>query len=180
LTNRPKGGEQWGHHSETASSRQQAYGQLINRTARRGTLKILRFEDLEAWQLSRELTNQIYTLTKRESIRRDFGFIDQIRKAAISIMNNIAEGFERGSNKDFVKFLFIARGSAGEVRSLLYLGLDQAYLTNSEFLECRELCMRCSQVIWGLIRSLRSKSGWITGMKIFLAAIALRFGLGYF
>ena len=83
------------------------------------TAHIKRFEDLEAWQLSRELTNQIYTITKRESICRDFSFVDQIRKAAISIMNNIAEGFERGSNKDFVKFLFIARGSAGEVRSLL-------------------------------------------------------------
>ena len=143
------------------------------------TAHIKRFEDLEAWQLSRELTNQIYEITKRESICRDFSFVDQLRKAAISTMNNIAEGFERGSNKDFVKFLFIARGSAGEVRSLLYLGLDQAYLSNSEFEEGRALCIRCCQVIWGLIRSLRSKSGWITGMKIFLTGIALRFGLGY-
>ena len=144
------------------------------------TAHIKRFEDLEAWQLSRELTNQIYTITKRESICRDFSFVDQIRKAAISIMNNIAEGFERGSNKDFVKFLFIARGSAGEVRSLLYLGLDQAYLSNSEFEEGRDLCIRCCQVIWGLIRSLRSKSGWITGIKIIIAALALRLSLGYF
>ena len=144
------------------------------------TAHIKRFEDLEAWQLSRELTNQIYTITKRESICRDFSFVDQIRKAAISIMNNIAEGFERGSNKDFVKFLFIARGSAGEVRSLLYLGLDQADLSNSEFEEGRDLCIRCCQVIWGLIRSLRSKSGWITGIKIIIAALALRLSLGYF
>ena len=144
------------------------------------TAHIKRFEDLEAWQLSIELTNQIYTITKRESICRDFSFVDQIRKAAISIMSNIAEGFERGSNKDFVKFLFIARGSAGEVRSLLYLGLDQAYLSNSEFEEGRDLCIRCCQVIWGLIRSLRSKSGWITGIKIIIAALALRLSLGYF
>jgi len=87
-------------------------------------MKIQRFEDLEAWQIARELTNQIYTITKKESIRRDYGFVDQIRRAVISIMNNIAEGFERGSNKDFVKFLFIARGSAGEVLSMLYVGLD--------------------------------------------------------
>ena len=92
-------------------------------------MKVQRFEDLEAWQISRELTNQIYTITRKESIRRDYSFVDQIRRATISIMNNIAEGFERGSNKDFAKFLFIARGSAGEVRSMLYVGLDQGYLT---------------------------------------------------
>ena len=141
-------------------------------------MKVQRFEDLEAWQLARELTNQIYTITKKETIRRDFGFVDQVRRAALSIMNNIAEGFERGTNKDFVKFLFIAKGSAGEVRSMLYLGLDQGYLTNSEFSECTEVCIRSSQIVGGLIRSLRSKSGWVTGMKIFLVGIALRFGTG--
>jgi four helix bundle protein len=140
-------------------------------------LKVQRFEDLEAWQIARELANQIYKITKQESVCRDFGFVDQIRRAAISIMNNIAEGFERGSNKDFVRFLFIARGSAGEVRSLLYLGLDQGYLTNSEFSECRDLCIRSGQIIWALIKGLRKKVDFITGMKIIIVTAFVGLGL---
>ena len=140
-------------------------------------MKVQRFEDLEAWQIARELANQIYKITKQESVCRDFGFVDQIRRAAISIMNNIAEGFERGSNKDFVRFLFIARGSAGEVRSLLYLGLDQGYLTNSEFSECRDLCIRSGQIIWALIKGLRKKVDFITGMKIIIVTAFVGLGL---
>jgi len=140
-------------------------------------LKVQRFEDLEAWQIARELANQIYKITKQESVCRDFGFVDQIRRAAISIMNNIAEGFERGSNKEFVRFLFIARGSAGEVRSLLYLGLDQGYLTNSEFSECRDLCIRSGQIIWALIKGLRKKVDFITGMKIIIVTAFVGLGL---
>jgi four helix bundle protein len=140
-------------------------------------LKVQRFEDLEAWQIARELANQIYKITKQESVCRDFGFVDQIRRAAISIMNNIAEGFERGSNKDFVRFLFIARGSAGEVRSLLYLGLDQGYLTNSEFSECRDLCIRSGQIIWALIKGLRKRVDFITGMKIIIVTAFVGLGL---
>ena len=140
-------------------------------------MKVQRFEELEAWQIARELANQIYKITKQESVCRDFGFVDQIRRAAISIMNNIAEGFERGSNKDFVRFLFIARGSAGEVRSLLYLGLDQGYLTNSEFSECRDLCIRSGQIIWALIKGLRKKVDFITGMKIIIVTAFVGLGL---
>ena len=140
-------------------------------------MKVQRFEDLEAWQIAQELANQVYKITKQESVCRDFGFVDQIRRAAISIMNNIAEGFERGSNKDFVRFLFIARGSAGEVRSLLYLGLDQGYLTNSEFSECRDLCIRSGQIIWALIKGLRKRVDFITGMKIIIATAFLGLGL---
>ena len=140
-------------------------------------MKVQRFEDLEAWQIARELANQVYKITKQESVCRDFGFLDQIRRAAISIMNNIAEGFERGSNKDFVRFLFIARGSAGEVRSLLYLGLDQGYLTNSEFSECRDLCIRSGQIIWALIKGLRKRVDFITGMKIIIATAFVGLGL---
>jgi four helix bundle protein len=92
-------------------------------------------------------------------------------------MNNIAEGFERGSNKDFVRFLFIARGSAGEVRSLLYLGLDQGYLTNSEFSECRDLCIRSGQIIWALIKGLRKRVDFITGMKIIIVTAFVGLGL---
>ena len=125
-------------------------------------MKIQRFEDLEAWQIARELTNKIYSISRKESIRRDYGFVDQIRRAAISIMNNIAEGFERGSNKDFVRFLFIARGSAGEVRSMLYVGLDQGYLADDTFTRCHDLCVRCSQLCWGLIKHLNKHSNWKT------------------
>jgi four helix bundle protein len=140
-------------------------------------LKVQRFEELEAWQIARELANQVYKITKQESVCRDFGFLDQMRRAAISIMNNIAEGFERGSNKDFVRFLFIARGSAGEVRSLLYLGLDQGYLTNSEFSECRDLCIRSGQIIWALIKGLRKRVDFITGMKIIIVTAFVGLGL---
>ena len=129
-------------------------------------MKIQRFEDLEAWQISRELTNQIYTITKKESICRDFGFVDQIRRAAISIMNNIAEGFERGTNIDFAKYIFIARGSAGEVRSMLYVALDQDYLAKETFKQCHELCIRCSQLCWGLIKHLKKHSNWKTKVLI--------------
>ena len=125
-------------------------------------MKIQRFEDLEAWQIARELTNKIYSISRKESIRRDYGFVDQIRRAAISIMNNIAEGFERGSNKDFVRFLFIARGSAGEVRSMLYVGLDQGYLADDTFTRCHDLCVRCSQLCRGLIKHLKKHSNWKT------------------
>ena len=111
--------------------------------------EISRFENLEGWKLARELARRIYLLTKSGSFAKDYGFTDQIRRAVISVMNNIAEGFDRGPNKDFVKFLFIARGSAAEVRSMLYVALDQGYLSEEEFEECRNLCIRCSQIIWG-------------------------------
>ena len=134
-------------------------------------MKIQRFEDLEAWQIARELTNKIYSISRKESIRRDYGFVDQIRRAAISIMNNIAEGFERGSNKDFVRFLFIARGSAGEVRSMLYVGLDQDYLTDETFKLCHDLCVRSSQLCWGLIKHLRKHSNWKTKALIIIITL---------
>jgi len=141
------------------------------------TAHIKRFEDLEAWQLSRELTNQIYVLTKDGPIAKDYGFRDQIRRAAVSVMNNIAEGFDRGSNKDFVKFLFIARGSAAEVRSLLYVALDQNYVNEAEFNECRALCVRSNQIIWALIKGLRRRVDFITGMRIIVAASFISLGL---
>ena len=83
-------------------------------------------------------------------------------------MNNIAEGFERGSNKDFAKFLFIARASTGEVRSMLYLALDQKYITMEQFKDAYDLCVRESQLCWGLIKHLQKNSGWKTGVQIAL------------
>ncbi len=139
--------------------------------------EIRTFEDLEAWKTGRELTKTIYTLTQRNLFSRDFGLTDQIRRAAVSVMTNVAEGFERGSNKDFVRFLFIARGSSGEVRSLLYVALDQDYITEKDFNATHKLCIQSSKIIWGLIKNLRSKSGWITGIKIFFVGLSLHLGI---
>ena len=127
---------------------------------------ITRFEDLESWKVAKELCNLIYGITKNKPMSNDYIFIDQIRRAVVSIMNNIAEGFERGSNKDFAKFLFIARGSAGEVRSMLYLALDQNYINEKEFKDISALCVRSSQLCWGMIRHLQKNSNWKTGMSI--------------
>jgi len=138
--------------------------------------EIRRFEDLEAWKFGRKLTKTVYSLTGKENFKRDYGLLDQIRRASVSVMNNTAEGFERGSNKDFVKFLFIARGSAGEVRSLLYVALDQEYITKTEFEETYDLCVQTSRIIWGLIKSLRNKADWVTGMRIIVIALAIRLG----
>ena len=114
-----------------------------------------RFEDCDAWQVARELTKKAYEVTKGQEFRKDYSLVDQIRRVAVSVMSNIAEGAERGSNKDYAKFLFIARASAGEVRSLLYVASDQQYIDDSQFRESYDLCVRSSQVIWGLIKFLR-------------------------
>jgi four helix bundle protein len=84
-------------------------------------MKVNRFEDLIAWQRSRELTKQIYLLTRKDSFSRDFGLREQIQRASVSIMSNLAEGFERGSINEFHQFLFIAKASCAEVRSQLYV-----------------------------------------------------------
>jgi four helix bundle protein len=125
--------------------------------------EIRRFEDLRAWQCGRDLASVIYSLTRKEPFNKDYGLVDQIRRASVSVMNNTAEGFERGSNKDFVKFLFIARGSAGEVRSLLYVALDQEYITKEEFHKAYDISIEVSRIIWALIKSLRRKNDWVTG-----------------
>lgn len=131
-------------------------------------MKVERFEDLDAWKVGRELANLIYTYGRETALSKDYGFKDQIQRAAVSVINNIAEGFERGSNKDFAKFLFIARGSVGEVRSMLYLALDQKYITEGQFKEAYNLCVRVSQLCWGLIKHLQKTSGWKTGIQIAL------------
>jgi four helix bundle protein len=127
-----------------------------------------RFEYLDAWQIARDVANLIYTYGRETGIATDYGFKDQIQRAAVSVMNNIAEGFERGSNKDFAKFLFIAKGSSGEVRSMLYLALDQKFISDQQFSTAYELCQRESQLCWGLIKHLQKTSDWKTGLKITL------------
>ena len=93
-------------------------------------MKIEKFEDIISWQKARELTKNIYKVFRSN---RDYGFRDQIQRASVSIMNNIAEGFERKGNKELKNFLFISKGSCAEVRSMIYLAYDLQYITKSEF-----------------------------------------------
>ncbi len=92
-----------------------------------------RFEDLEVWQKAREVVNAVYQVSSDGLFSRDYALRDQIRRACISIPSNISEGFARRSNREFVQFLFIAKGSAAEVENQLYLALDQGYITQEEF-----------------------------------------------
>ena len=117
--------------------------------------KVIRFEDLDAWKLARELSKEVYRVTSEGSFSRDFALKDQIRKAAVSVMSNIAEGFERDGNKEFSNFLFIAKGSAGEVRSQLFVALDQGYVDRNEFERLYRKASESSKVIAGLANYLR-------------------------
>ena len=126
-------------------------------------MTIERFEDLVAWQKARLLTSKIYAATRIGQFAKDFRLIDQIRQAAVSIGSNIAEGFERGNNKEFVTFLGIAKGSAGEVRSQLYTAYDVRYLSDAEITELVELSKDVSKLINGLILSLRKSA--VGGMR---------------
>jgi four helix bundle protein len=96
-----------------------------------------RFEDLRVWQEARVLVKEIYETSKQPDFYRDVGLREQIRRAATSAMSNIAEGFERGTRKEFIQFLNIAKGSVGEARSQLYVAFDQAYLTEKRFDELK-------------------------------------------
>lgn len=116
-----------------------------------------RFEDIEAWQKARELTKQIYALSNDGQFARDFGLRDQIRRASVSIMSNIAEGFGRGGNKEFVQFLSTAKGSASEVHAQLYVAFDAKYINQEQFKQLYDLTQSTGNMIGGLIRYL-SKS----------------------
>ena len=91
------------------------------------------FEEIDAWKEAREITQKVYALTKGKEFSRDFGLRDQICRAAVSIMSNIAEGYESQTPGVFIRYLAIAKGSAGELRSQLYVALDQSYITKDEF-----------------------------------------------
>jgi four helix bundle protein len=91
------------------------------------------FEELKVWKDSREFVKSIYCLTSSEKFKKDFGLRDQIQRAAVSVLNNIAEGYERDNNKEFIKFLGYSKGSAGEIRSMLYIAYDLNYITKEEF-----------------------------------------------
>jgi four helix bundle protein len=110
--------------------------------------KIERFEDIESWRKARVLTNRVYTATNSGPFARDFDLRNQIRRACVSSMSNITEGFERGGgDKEFCRFLSIAKGSAGEVRAQLYVALDAAYLTQAEFDDLTQLVVEVSRLL---------------------------------
>lgn len=112
-----------------------------------------KFEDLHAWQKARELVNRIYDMTQKGSLAKDFGLRDQIQRAAVSIMSNIAEGFDRAHRAEKMQFYRVARASAGEVRSLLYILSDRQY-ENPELIQtAQELADELGKIIQGLIRS---------------------------
>ncbi|HWW02882.1 MAG TPA: four helix bundle protein [Candidatus Acidoferrum sp.] len=114
------------------------------------------FEDLKVWQDARTVVRQIYEVSKQRPFRRDFSLCDQIRRAATSTMSNIAEGFERGSRKEFIQFLNVAKGSNGEVRSQLYIAVDQAYLDEKLFNELRASVLALSRRLAKFIDYLES------------------------
>ena len=116
------------------------------------------FEDMESWQQSRKLTKSIYKVTSQGAFARDFGLRDQIRKASVSIMSNIAEGFERSGTKEFIQFLATAKGSAGEVRAQLYVALDQGYVEQPDFNELNQSLIKISKQLTGLMTYLRRTS----------------------
>ncbi len=118
---------------------------------------ITRFEDINAWQEARELVKQIYSLTRRDPFIKDYGLRDQIQRAAISTMANIAEGFDCDSNAEFARFLGIARRSAVEVQSLLYASLDVGYITREEFHSCYEQTAKTKGLIGGFKRVVQKK-----------------------
>jgi four helix bundle protein len=117
--------------------------------------KIERFEDLMSWQKARELNRSVYQISKSGAFAKDYGLRDQIRRASVSVMSNIAEGFERGGDKEFAQFLSNAKGSCGEVRCQLYAALDEKYLSETEFKQLYEQSLEVSRLISGFMAYLR-------------------------
>ena len=120
-------------------------------------------EEIEVWQKARKLTREVYTISSHGSFAKDFALRDQIRRASLSIMSNIAEGFERSGTAEFVQFLAVAKGSTGEVISHIYVAADQMYITKEEGDHLLGLASETSRMIGGLMTYLR-KSG-IRGAK---------------
>ena len=117
-------------------------------------MKVEKFEDLIVWQKAKDVCFEVYKLNCKAQYGMDVGFKDQIQRASISVMSNIAEGFEYGTNRNFVRYLRIAKGSAGEVRSLLAIGLEIGYLVKGECEKLIEKTVEVSKMIYGLIKSI--------------------------
>ncbi len=118
---------------------------------------ITRFEEIHAWQTARQLTNLVYELSDRGEFAKDFGLKDQIRRASVSVMSNIAEGFESHTQSLFINYLGRAKASAGEVRSQLYIALDKGYITREQFDKAYELADKASRQIYRFMVYLESQ-----------------------
>jgi four helix bundle protein len=119
-------------------------------------MTITRFEDIHAWQGARELCKTVYSLTVSEKFSRDFGLVDQARRAAVSIMANIAEGFDSRSNSEFIQFLYYALRSASELQSHFYVALDQNYIVESQFANTYEEASKVKGMIFRFVEYLRT------------------------
>jgi len=119
-------------------------------------MKIKKFEDIKAWVEARELTKRIYDITREANFAKDFGLIDQIRRASVSIMANISEGFDSQSNDEFIRFLIYSRRSSSEVQSHLYVALDQKYISQEIFNEIYDKSIYTSKLLNAFITYLRS------------------------
>ena len=121
-------------------------------------MKVNAFEDLQVWKDSRILVKSIYRLTSEGIFNKDFGLKEQIQRASMSIMNNIAEGFERNNNKEYIKFLGYSKGSAGEVRSMLYVATDLGYISKDSFNALYQLSINIIAQLSNFIKYLKSSS----------------------
>lgn len=119
-------------------------------------MKIERFEDLEVWQLSRVLVKEIYILTNKKELKNDFGLSSQLQRSSVSIMANIAEGFERKSKKEFLQFLYIAKASCGELRSHIYILSDLEIISKDKFNELYISVEKISKSLSGFIKYLNN------------------------
>lgn len=119
-------------------------------------MKIESFEELEIWQVARSVCKLIYLKSSEEKFNKDFDLVRQIRRSSGSCMDNIAEGFERGGNKELIQFLFIAKGSIGETRSQLYRALDLNYISKKDFEQLKNECLTISKKISGFIKYLKN------------------------
>lgn len=128
-------------------------------------VKIERFEDIIAWQKARELTLYIYKISSQESFNRDYELKQQIRRAAISVMLNIAEGYGRRTRKEFISFLANAHGSVAEIQAALYVALDQKYLNLKEFDQAYKAAEQISKLIAGFSNYLKEKEKAKPGSK---------------
>lgn len=118
-------------------------------------MKIERFEDIQAWQKARELVNRIYSTTNKGDFAKDYSLKDQLRRASISVMSNISEGYARQTDKEFAQFLYIALGSATEAQSLLYTAQDLNYISKEEFDNIYELSSEVARLIAGFRKYLQ-------------------------
>ncbi len=119
------------------------------------------FEELNVYQRAKELVNQVYVYTRKKPFSSDFGLVDQVRRSSVSIVSNIAEGFERGTRPDFIRFLFIAKGSCGELRAQLEIARDQQYISEADYVGLRTKALDVSGMISNFIARLKisSKTG---------------------